>query len=246
MFEDALRYPWRGEKNLETIAIGGILSLLGFLFVPVLFVYGYLVRVVRESSAGQTEVPPEFDHWETLLVDGVVAFLISLVYTVVPALLVAGTAALWIVPFSVTTEVVEPGAPPAPGGGPNVVVLALAVLTVVLALILLLAALYLFPAAIGAYARTGSLGAAFSPSTLRRLGGRRQYLVGLLVAIVVNVGAQLVAGVAAVTVIGLVVVPFLTFYGNVAGAYAIGRGIRDVTLPGATDARQRPTGVQSE
>ena len=38
MLEDAIKYPWTGEQKLETLVIGGVLGLLGILFIPSLFV----------------------------------------------------------------------------------------------------------------------------------------------------------------------------------------------------------------
>ena len=107
----------------------------------------------------------------------------------------------------------------------------LALATAAVGLITLLAAVYLFPAAIAAFARTGSFGAAFSPSLLRRIGTDGDYAVAWLIAIVIGIIAQIVAGAVAITVLGLVLVPFVTFYGNIASAYAIGRGIESVPLP---------------
>jgi hypothetical protein len=192
-----------------------------------LFVYGYLVRVVRQVAAGDDEEPPTFDEWADLLVDGVVAFVISLVYFLVPALVIVVAAGAWIVPVSVGTGI-------GGSGGDSLAVLGvlLAVATVVVALLALVAALYLFPAAIAVYARTGSVRAAFSPAVLGAVGTTDSYASAWVVALVIALVAQIVGGGIALTVIGLVLVPFVGFYGNVAAAYAIGRGIRETDLPG--------------
>ncbi|GGN89795.1 DUF4013 domain-containing protein [Haloarcula pellucida] len=230
MFEDALRFPWNGEKKVETLLVGGVLSLLGFLFVPLLFVYGYLVRVVRQVAAGNTEAPPVFDEWGDLLVDGVVAFVISLVYLLVPVIAIAVAAFLFLVPVTI----VEGGTGPRTGllaaGG---VLVALLVLSVTL--VLLLAALYLLPAGVAAYARTGRFGAAFSPGDLRSVAGDRRYAIGWLVFVAIGVLAQLLAGAIAATGVGALLVPFVVFYGNVASAYAIGAGVADVDIASETD-----------
>lgn len=226
MLEDALRFPWKGEKNVETILVGGVLSLLGVFFVPTLFVYGYLVRVIRQVAAGDDELPPVFDEWGDLLVDGILAFVISLVYFLVPAIVIAAGALLWVLPVSVGTGVGGTG-----GNSVAILGVVFALVTAAVGLLTLLAAIYLFPAAIAAYARTGSFSAAFSPSLLRRIGGDSEYAVAWLIAVVIGVLAQVVAGAVAITVIGLVLVPFITFYGNIASAFAIGRGVEAVDLP---------------
>lgn len=225
MLEDALRYPWNGEKNVETLLIGGVLSLLGVFFIPVLFVYGYLVRVIREVSTGTEEVPPVFDDWGDLLVDGIVAFVIGLVYVLVPGIIVTAGTLAWILPVSVGTSVGGNS-----GGGIAVVGVLVALLVLLVGLLSLLAAVYLMPAAIAAFALTGNFGAAFSPSTIRTVGTDESYAVAWLMAVVIGIIAQIVSGIVAATVVGLLLVPFIGFYGNVASAYAIGRGVADTDL----------------
>ncbi|WP_254271035.1 DUF4013 domain-containing protein [Haloarcula marina] len=237
MFEDALRFPWNGEQNVETLLIGGVLTLLGFLFVPVLFVYGYLVRTVREVSAGDTDAPPAFDEWGDLLVDGIVAFAISIVYAIVPALAIAVAAVSFFVPVVVVDG---GGGPTGPSSGIFAVGgLLLALLVLSLAVLLSLAAAYLFPAAIAMFARTGRFGSAFSPRELRTVATDRRYAVAWLVAVGISVLAQIVGSVVAATGIGILLVPFFVFYGYVAGAYAIGVGVSDIDVPGRADEDAR-------
>lgn len=232
MFEDAVRYPWRGEANLETVLVGGVLGLLGFLVIPVIAVFGYLVRVIQRVEAGD-EDPPRFEDWGELLTDGLVATVIAVVYGLVPTLAVAVTALSVFLPFtvvegdSVSVAGTALQSTPAPSLLGPVALLAVVLVTVLLSLL----AAYLLPAAVAAYALTGRFGAAFSPGTLRRLGGSRSYAVAWLVAFAVSILAQLLGGALAATVAGAVLVPFVSFYGNVAGAYAVGRGVRSVDLP---------------
>jgi len=227
MFEDALRYPWNGEQKVETLLVGGVLSLLGVFFIPVLFVYGYLVRVVRAVHGGNDEIPPVYDEWGELLVEGLVAFLISLVYSLVPLVVIGLAIASFILPASVvTTAGGEPSAGIAIGG------LLLALVVIVVTVVVSLGAAYLLPAAVAAYAVTGRVGAAFSPGALRTIGGSGTYAVAWVVAVGIAIGAQVVGGFASVTVVGVVLVPFISFYGNVAGAYAIGTAIREVPALG--------------
>ncbi|WP_324758108.1 DUF4013 domain-containing protein [Haloarcula montana] len=228
MLEDALRYPWQGENHVETILIGGVLTLLGVLLVPLLFVCGYLVRVIRLVSAGADDLPPVFEDWWDLLVEGFVAFAIGLAYLLVPATVVALAVVSFVVPVSVVEGPTSVAGPTDPSTGGAVLTL----LVVLVVLGLIVGAVYLLPAAIAAYAVTGRAGAAFSPSTLWAVGGDGSYAVALLIAVLIGVVAQLVAGVVTATVIGALLIPLVTFYGNVASAYAIGTGVRDTALRG--------------
>lgn len=228
MFEDAIRYPWTGDERLETIAIGGVLSLLGVLIVPTVLVFGYVVRVLRRVSAGETESPPAFGDWESLLVDGLKAFVVAVVYGAVPAIVFTLAVLSWILPFSVTT-----GGEPA--AGPNLFLVAVGLLVLALSLVASVAAVYLVPAAVAAFARTGRLGAAFSLAELRAIAGDRDYAKGWLVAVAVSILASIVGGALSATFAGAVLVPFVSFYGTVASAYAVGAGVSEIPLLEAED-----------
>ena len=236
MLEEAIRYPWTGEKKVETLLVGALLSVLGVFFVPALLVYGYLIRVIRAVGAGDDEAPPEFDEWTALLVEGFVGFLIGVVYAVVPLTVLGLAVASLLLPVTVVSS---PGADPASNlaiGG-----LLLALVVIVATVVIVVAAAYLLPAAIAAYAVTGRAGAAFSFGTLRDIGGSRTYAVAWLVAVVIAVAAQAVGGVVAATVIGVLLLPVISFYGNVAGAYAIGTAVADLpALAGDRPSTGRP------
>lgn len=223
MLEDALRYPWNGEQKVETMLIGGVLSLLGVFFIPLLFVLGYLVRVIRAVTDGNAEVPPVFDDWGELLVEGLVAFLISVVYSLVPLAVTGLALASLILPASVVTRT---AGEPTPGIAIGGLLFALVVVVVTVAVSVGMA--YLLPAAVAAYAVTGRAGAAFSPGTLRTIGGSRTYAIAWLVAVAITLGAQVVGGLVSATVVGAVLLPFISFYGYVAGAYAIGTAVREI------------------
>lgn len=220
MFEEAIRYPWKGEEHVETIAIGGLLSLFSFLILPMFVVYGYLVRVVRQVSEGDDEIPPVFEDYEELLVDGLKAFVVVFAYSLVSFGVVALAFLSLVLPVSFSE-----------GAGPsslNVLGLLFALVVVVVAVLVAVGTAYLLPAAVAAFATTGRLGAAFSPSELRSVGSHRGYAVAWLVALAVTILANVVGGAVSMTVLGALLVPFVTFYGMVSAAYAIGEGVSDV------------------
>jgi len=239
MFEDALRYPWNGDDKLETLLIGGVLVLLGVFLIPILFVYGYLIRVIRQTAVGNLAEPPVFSDWGDLLVDGVVGFVITFVYFLVPTIVVSIGAVLFFVPVSV----VGSGAGDTGGGIIAAGSVLIALTIVALSLLLTVAAAYLLPAAVAAFARTGRFGAAFSASTLRPIVKDREYATAWVVAVAIALLAQILSGAVSATGIGVVLVPFISFYGYVSGAYAIGLGVSDMDLEAVTkddDAASRP------
>lgn len=88
MLEDAVNYPIRGEEAALTIGLGGLLSFLWFLlFVPVVFVFGYLVRVLAGTVDGE-DVPPRWNEWGDLAIDGVVGLVLSVVFYAAPFVVV--------------------------------------------------------------------------------------------------------------------------------------------------------------
>jgi hypothetical protein len=99
MFSDAFRYPVGGRRWFDRVAIGGGLHLLA-VFVPVIplvFVVGYLVRVLRETvvdgptAFDRTRERPRFRPVGQLLRDGVVACAIALAFLSVPILVLVVT-----------------------------------------------------------------------------------------------------------------------------------------------------------
>lgn len=229
MFEEAIRYPWKGEERVETVAIGGLLSLFSFLILPTFVVYGYLVRVIRRVSEGDDEVPPVFDDYEELLVDGLKAFVVMFVYSLVSFGVVAIALASLILPVSFREG-------PAGPSSLNVLGLVFALVVIAVAVLASLGAAYFVPAAVAAFARTGRLGAAFSPSELRSVGTHRGYAVAWLVALAVTILASVVGGAVSMTVLGALLVPFVAFYGAVSAAYTIGKGVAGVHAPEKRDS----------
>lgn len=85
MLEDTFTYPTEHESWIKTVLIGGVLTFLSFLILPLFIVQGYVIRVIRTSIDGASS-PPEFDGWGELLVDGLKAWVIGIVYMLIPIL----------------------------------------------------------------------------------------------------------------------------------------------------------------
>lgn len=215
MFQEAVTYPRESDSAVKTIAIGGALLFLSFLVVPVFVVLGYIVRTLRSVLDGEAE-PPVFDDWGDLGVDGLKVFVIGFAYSLVPV--VIALAAVFA--SGVTLSV---------GGGGSELVAGLIVLVAALAVaVISLAVAYVLPAAIVAYVRTDSIVTAFAPAELRRYVFSRTYATGWLVAFSISLIAGVVISILSAVLIGVVLAPFVTFYANVAGAYAIGTAVRDM------------------
>lgn len=225
MFEDALRYPFGGSDWVQTIVVRSVLTLLGFLVVPVVFVWGYSLRVMRRVSAGATE-PPAWNEWGDLFVEGLRALVVGAVYLLVPGLLVLASVAAFLVPLA--------RQPPR----------LLSLVAVVVALVsvpLFVLAAYAVPAALVRVAVTRRLGAglAFGQVWLAITTG--EYLVAWLLALVVSLLAGLVTGLAALTLVGSLLGAVVGFYALVATSYLYARGVADAGVgpPLDSDATER-------
>ncbi|UWG46683.1 Uncharacterized membrane protein, DUF4013 family [Halanaeroarchaeum sp. HSR-CO] len=194
--------PMEAENWLKTILIGGVLTFLGVLIVPLLIVYGYLVRVIRGTLSEATE-PPTFDDWGDLLVDGVKAWIISLVYMLVPLLVAGFTVGGSILAFATGTEA---GAAAGAGG---------LWLGFSLSALLALVFGYLTVIAIVNFAREGVFGAGFDFDVIRTVAVDREYALAWLVSVVIFVVAGIVS---AIPLVGWILTPFVSFYAAVVAA----------------------------
>lgn len=220
MIEEAIAYPRAGDDAAKTILIGGVLALLSVLVIPALLLLGYLVRVLRSAEAGE-EVPPEFEDWTDLFVDGVKAFVVVFVYSLLPWLVLAVTAGGTIAGLAGPGEL-QPGA------------IAGAMLGLAVGGILWLLAFYVIPAALASFAEQDRIGAAFSTSVLGDVLTDSRYAVGWLLALVLFVAGGVVVGLLnVVPLLGFVVGAFVNFYVGVAAFYLYGQAFAEATTPGA-------------
>lgn len=201
-FEKILTYPMERDDWVKTVLLGGVLILFGVLLVPLFLVYGYLVRTIRESLADSVG-PPAFDDWGGLLVDGVQAWIISIVYLLVP-LIVAGVTIGGTIAAIATGS--EAGAA-AGAGGLFVGFTLSAVLGLVFG--------YLAVVALVNFAEERRFAAAFDFGTIKTVASDREYAIAWLVSMIVLVVASFVG---AIPLVGWLLAPFVTFYAAVIAA----------------------------
>ena len=202
MLEDGLSYPVRGDW-VGRIIIGGVLGLLSVLVIPTFAVFGYLVRVLERTVAGDDE-PPEFDDWGDLLAKGVVGVLITLAYSIVPVLL-----------YGVFVTVVV-GLGSGIGGDLGTLIGFTGALLALAFIPVLFLIYYAVPAALTAYAARGEIGAAFDVGLLKPTLLSLEYFLAVLMPIVVAILVFVLSVVLLATIVGAVLIPLVQFYGQVA------------------------------
>ena len=218
MFGEALRFPVAGDSALKNHLIGGVLGILGFLLIPAFFVQGYLVRVLRVAVEGGDE-PPVFDEWGDLLVDGLKLFVVTLAYFIVPTIVMFVSIFAFVGVASVSTG--APGEVPSSafaGAGID------GLLLLLVSMLLFFLAAYLVPAAAANFARHDDLGKAFEFGTVVDAAFSADYFVAVVFAILVGLIVGAVTVFLSIIVVGLILVPFLSFYTQVATYYLFGRG----------------------
>jgi len=235
---DAVGYPLRGDEAPKTILIGSLLFVagliislvatvlsiifIGFLllpltFVPLLFVQGYLVRVLRTTTDGAA-LPPVFDDWEELLFDGLRLFAVVLVYSI-PVIVVSVVGSIAVVLGGASLGAVAGDAGAAPGaafGGAFLLVAVISLLSILLSILIG----YFAPISLCMMAREQSIGAAFDFDRLRRVATDTDYAVAWLAAAVVYIGGGFVGNLLSVLLVGFPIV----FVSWVIGARMIGLG----------------------
>ena len=215
MIEASLNYLREGDDALVTVLIGGVLLLASPLLIPAFAVLGYVTRVLRRTADGDDE-PPVFDAWGELLVDGLKAFVVTFVYSLLPLGVLTAAAVI-----SVGTLVVVPGGESV---GLGTVVVGLIVLVGgLVALLVSLVGAYVAPAAVAAVADSGKVGDGFALGTLWSVVSKRAYATGWLTAVVVVLAGALAVGVfSVVPVLGTIAGFFVQFYALVAAAAILG------------------------
>ena len=235
MISASLNYLRESDSAVATIAIGGLLFILSVFVLPVVFVSGYLMRVLRQTANGNDE-PPVFDDWGDLGVDGLKAVAISLVYSGIPAAIVAIAGI-----FGIGLAVAGLGDSATGGlvGG------AVALFVVALGFVLSIAGAYVTPAALSNFAETGRLTAGFELRSIWTIITTKAYAVGWLTAMAVILGGVVVVSVLSmVPLIGTRAGLFVQFYALVAAFYIFGHTWSDIR-PIATERIEPKTIDQS-
>ena len=237
MLEASLTYLRDGDDAVTTAVIGGLLLLASPLIIPSVLIFGYLTRVVRRTADGDDE-PPAFEAWGALFVDGLKAFAVAFVYSLLPLGVLAAAAFVALGAF-----VVVPGDGSV---GAGTVAVGLFVLVAgFVALVLSLVGLYVTPAALAAVADSGKVGDGFALGTLWGVVTKRAYATGWITAAVVVLAGALAIGVlSTVPILGTIAGVFVQFYALVAAAAIVGWTWTDVrpvaTEPPEPEPAERP------
>ena len=82
IYKDSFEFSSRKVLNLIIL---GLLSLFNILIIPLVFFYGYNYRVVKlstQSMINGDDVPPDFDDFKKMFVDGLKYIVVEFVYLI--------------------------------------------------------------------------------------------------------------------------------------------------------------------
>jgi hypothetical protein len=209
----AFTHLFEDERWVTKVLVGGILVLLSFLVIPGLLVGGYMIEYVRRVALGEGDRLPEWSDWGEYFAKGVLSFFIELVYSL-PLILVGICFSLFAAAAGNQSD-------------SNVAIRTFAAVCLGLpATVYGLFIAFVLPAARLRYAVQGDLGAAFQFGEVFRLISTSlgNYVVFIVAAIAASLVAFLVSLVTLpLCGIGLLVIPFATFWSYAVWANALGR-----------------------
>lgn len=242
MLGEALRFPIAGDEGVKSVIIGGVMLFVSFLIIPILFVQGYLVRVLRTAVEDGDEAPT-FDDWGEMLVDGVKLLVINVVYALVPLALFFFTLFGFI---GIAAIGAGSGGEPSPGALAGLGLVGL--LLLLLSVLLLLLVAYVVPAAAANFARHDDLGAAFDFGTVFDAAFSADYFVAGVLAIVIGLVVGIVSLLLGVLTFGLffLVLVFVQFYVQVSIYYLFGRGFAKALDVDGNDGSPAPDTAVAE
>lgn len=199
-FSEMVADSYNGMKDmwtdLKTLAIGSVLHVLFFLIVPMLMIFGYEVKVLRNATRGRDEVP-SFDDWAELIFMGIVSSILApILYTILP---IVGLGFIFYAIAALLST------------SPTALVSSI-IIFVVVAIVAMLLFSYVMFAAIAAYADTGRLSALFDFSLILPVAKTLDYLLAyLLISLILPIASAIVMTILSATVVGVILVPTLVF-----------------------------------
>jgi hypothetical protein len=106
-----VRFPFQDNKWASRFLVGTLLTLANYILpiVPGIFVSGYILRVMRQTVAGEEPALPAWDDWGGMFKDGLGAMVLGLVYFFPALLVLIGGMVLYFVgtlylPFTASAQ----------------------------------------------------------------------------------------------------------------------------------------------
>jgi hypothetical protein len=197
---ESIKYPTTDNDWIKKVVIGGI---LGMIPIVNFIVQGYYLKILKGSIENKSGMP-EWEDWGNLFIKGLIVFIISIIYMLIPIIVISisvGGAILAAVSGG-TDEAIVAAIGAAAGG-------------LLIAFILMLISLLLLPMALAIYAKEESFGSAFRFGEIinRIFSNLGSYILVYLVIIVLGIIVGIITGILnIIPLLGMVIAIFANFY----------------------------------
>ena len=202
---EEIKFPSMDNEWIPKVLIGGFLGT-----VPIInfFVYGYYMKVLKAASEDTPELP-KWDDWGNLFISGLIVFIVSTIYFLVPVI-VASLFFGGLVISAISTGTMDLGVIGAAMGG------------FLISIFLLLISSFILPMALSMYIKEDSIGAAFR---IGELLSRIKSVLGdyLVVIVVVFILFFILGMIASIPFFGWVIFLLGKFYILVVAASMYGK-----------------------
>ena len=224
-------FPFQGRDWPGRFLVGSLLIAAGYIIpiIPLIFVLGYVLQVLRQAVEGQEPALPAWDNWGKLGGDGLRLFAVTLIYTLPGAIVFIGGVLIYFLGiFGLSASGNSDAA-----GLLFLFVLGFFLLALFVGMALLILGLIPLPMAAANLAAQGRVGAGFQVGELNRLIGANK--LGYLVAWVVTLGLYALWSLGATLIyytmclcglLPLLAAP-VAFYLGLVGAALFGRTYRE-------------------
>ncbi len=143
--EEEIKFPTKDSEWIVKVLIGGILGIIPIInFIE----YGYILKVMKGAIDGNPGMP-KWDDWGNLFINGLIVFIIWLIYLIIPILIISVSASgIMAAALSGNMNLIAGMIAGAIGG-------------ILIGLLLALVLGFLVPMAMAMYTKENSFGAAF-------------------------------------------------------------------------------------
>ncbi len=212
-----ISFPFKGEKAFEKIIIGTLVLLASGVIpiLPVVFVEGYLYRMMKRVISGDGEFEmPEWDDWGGLLKDGIKLTLTRWIYNLPFAILLFIAISIFLVPYILTFVIATTTEETTSIWiGVLVVLILLALVMVFVTTFVSMLTKFFLPLPMGNVVSTDSLGAAFKFRAWWKIF--KKNWDGFLLIFVISVGlafvGSLISQILLATFVLVILLPAVTF-----------------------------------
>jgi hypothetical protein len=196
---ESIKYPTTDKDWIKKVVIGGI---LGMIPIVNFIVQGYYLKIIKGSIENKSGMP-EWEDWGNLFIKGLLVFIISIIYMLIPIIVISiSVGGTIMAAVSGGTEAMVAAIGAAAGG-------------FIIGFILMLIAFLLLPMALAIYAKEESFGSAFRFGEIIRriLSNLGSYILVYIVIIVLGVIVGIITGILnIIPFLGVVIAIFTNFY----------------------------------